>query len=597
MADSPEKNTNGVLMLTVSADGVKLDDTIGIVSVEISKTINKIPTARIVVEDGDMSTMDFPLSDGGTFKPGTEIKIGAGYDQGEETIFQGIIVKHGVKINGDNYARLIVECQDKAVAMTVGRNNANYVDSKDSDIISKLIGGHSGLSSDVASTTTTHKELVQYYCTDWDFLLSRAEMNGFLVIVEDGKVSVKAPEVSQSSVLSVTYGQDLMEFDAAIDARSQLASVKATAWDPKKQAVVESKEAKPKTLNSQGDLDSAELARVLQLGSFRLQTPAPIEKTEADSWAEAQQVKSGLARIQGRMKFQGSAKAKAGTLVELAGVGNRFNGNVFVSAVSHDLSNGNWTTEVEFGLSANWFAEGRDLAAPPASGMLPGAEGLQVGVVMKLDEDPSSENKIQVKVPILQAETEGVWARLASFYGSDGIGAFFVPEIGDEVVLGYFNSDPSHPVVLGSLYSSKRKPPYELTADNFIKAIVTNSELKVEFDDDKKIITILTPGKNQIVISDDAKSIVLQDQNDNKVELGPDGIVLDSPKDIKITAKGKITIDAMGEVGITSKADVKLEGMNVSNTAKVGFTAKGNATAEISASGQTTVKGAMVMIN
>ena len=107
----------------------------------------------------------------------------------------------------------------------------------------------------------------------------------------------------------------------------------------------------------------------------------------------------------------------------------------------------------------------------------------------------------------------------------------------------------------------------------------------------------MTPGNNQIVISDEDKSIVLKDQNNNMIELGPNGIVLDSPKDIKITAKGKITIDAMGEVGITSKADVKLDGLNITNTAKVGFTAKGNATAEISASGQTTVKGAMVMIN
>jgi hypothetical protein len=40
-----------------------------------------------------------------------------------------------------------------------------------------------------------------------------------------------------------------------------------------------------------------------------------------------------------------------------------------------------------------------------------------------------------------------------------------------------------------------------------------------------------------------------------------------------------------------------VEGLNITNTAKVGFTAKGSASAEISASGQTIVKGAMVMIN
>ena len=107
----------------------------------------------------------------------------------------------------------------------------------------------------------------------------------------------------------------------------------------------------------------------------------------------------------------------------------------------------------------------------------------------------------------------------------------------------------------------------------------------------------MTPGKNTIVIDDDGKSILLQDQNDNKVELGSSGISLDSPKDIKISTKGKLTIDAVGEVGITSKADVKLSGLNINNDAKVGFVAKGSASAELSASGQTTVKGAMVMIN
>ena len=597
MAESPEINGSGVVRLTIFSNGTQLDDSIAIVSVTVSKTIKKIPTARIVFLDGDMPNRDFPVSNTDDFKPGSEIKINAGYDENEETIFQGVIFKHSIKITEDNYARLVIECRDKAVGMTIGRKNANYVDSKDSDIITKLIGNHSGLSSDVDATTTSFKEIVQYYCTDWDFLISRAEVNGLLVIVEDGKVMAKAPDTGATPQLKVTYGEDLIEFDAEMDARTQLTAVKGVSWDLKTQAVVESKEVSSQTLNEQGDLNSTELAKVFSPKSLRLQTSAPMEKTALEKWADGQQLKAGLARIQGRMKFQGSPKAKVGTLIELEGVGNRFNGKVFVSAVNHDISNGNWTTEVEFGMSPDWFAEKRDLVAPSTSGLLPGVEGLQIGVVKKLDEDPEGQHKIQVSVPVLQAETEGVWARLANFYASEGIGTFFIPEIGDEVVMGYVNSDPSHPVILGSLYSSKRKPPYSLTAENFIKAIVTKSELKLEFDDEKKIITLITPGENKIVISDEDKSIVLQDQNNNKVELSPDGILLDSPRDIKITAKGKITIDAAGGVGTSSKADVKIEGLNINNNAKVGFVAKGNATAELSASGQTTVKGAMVMIN
>jgi uncharacterized protein involved in type VI secretion and phage assembly len=297
------------------------------------------------------------------------------------------------------------------------------------------------------------------------------------------------------------------------------------------------------------------------------------------------------------MKFQGSVMAKIGSLIELNGVGSRFNGDVFVSSVTHRIISGNWISEVDFGMSPDWFSEQRNLVAPPASGFLPGIEGLQIGVVLKLDEDPEGQSRVQVSVPILQAETEGVWARLSNFAASNSFGAFFIPEIGDEVILGYLNNDPSNPIVLGSLYSSKQVPPYELTAKNYTKAIVTKEKLSIEFDDEKKTITITTPGENKVVLSDDKKSILLQDQNGNKVELNETGIVLDSPKDIAISAEGKVTIDATGNIEITSKADVNVQGMNVNLSADTGFTAKGSATAELSASGDTTIKGAMVMIN
>lgn len=596
MPDSPNLNTEGVVKLTVYSEDKPIDQTIQIISVSVSQAVNRIPQAKLVLLDGDMPKQDFPVSNGNTFKPGSKIKINAGYGSKEETIFQGIVIKHGIKISGDNFARLVVECRDKAVAMTVGRKNVNYIDSKDSDIISKLIGNYAGLSSDVQATNTQHKELVQYYCADWDFMLARAEANGLLVCVESGKLTVKPPQISGSPLLAVGYGTDLIEFNADIDARSQLAQVASVSWDPKDQAVVEEQVA-PQSLNTQGDLASAELAKVVNLTAYRLQSPVMLEKGELKDWATAQQIKSGLSRIRGRMKFQGSAKAKIGSLIELKGVGNRFKGNVFVSSVNHEITQYNWLTEVEFGMSPSWFVEEPDVMAPAAAGLLPGVTGLQIGVVKKLDEDPDGQHKIQVSVPVLQAETEGVWARLANFYASNTFGAFFIPEIGDEVVLGYLNDDPSHPVVLGSLYSSKMAPPYAVTADNFIKAIVTKSQLKLEFDDEKKIITLITPANNQLVISDDGKSILLQDQNGNKLELNESGITLDSPKDISITAKGKISLDATGEIGITSKADVSVKGMNVNHNADVGFVAKGSASAELSASGQTTVKGAMVMIN
>ena len=165
------------------------------------------------------------------------------------------------------------------------------------------------------------------------------------------------------------------------------------------------------------------------------------------------------------------------------------------------------------------------------------------------------------------------------------------------MLVGFVNNDPTHPVILGGLYGAGHKPPYEYTAENPTKAFVTRKKLRIEFDEEKKIITVSTPGNNKVELSDDGKSITLSDANGNEVKMDKDGIALSSAKDITLTAKGNIALDATMKLTGTAKQDAALEGMNVTVQGKVGATVKGNATAELSASGQTTVKGAMVMIN
>jgi uncharacterized protein involved in type VI secretion and phage assembly len=173
----------------------------------------------------------------------------------------------------------------------------------------------------------------------------------------------------------------------------------------------------------------------------------------------------------------------------------------------------------------------------------------------------------------------------------------FLPEVGDEVVLGFLGGDPDSAILLGSLHSSAQPAPIIPDENNTLKTIVTRAKHKITFDDDKKIITVETPGGHTMVLSDDAKSITLTDSNGNKIEMAEGGISVTSPKDIKLTATGSVEISGTAGVTVSSDADVKISGMNVSAEADIAMTAKGNASAELSASGETTVKGAMVMIN
>jgi len=591
----PSVTQDGVLRITIASNGTPLPD-LPVMSVTVRRAFNRIPWAEIVIRDGDMPTGEFEYSDAETFAPGATVTIKAGYGDDETQIFSGLVMRHAIRIDGQNDSRLVIECRDPAVKMTIGRRNANHLDQTDSDILGTLIDAH-GLQANVSATTGKFGELVQFYSTDWDFMLARAEFNGMLVDVENGTVNVQAPAASGTPAFGVTWGVDLYEFDADIDARLQYALVQATAWDPAQQAIVQGQAAIPEALNAQGNLDGATLAKVIGLQTWQLQTATTQEQQTLTGWAKAVQTRAALARIRGHLRCMGTALAKPGVQVQVSGVGARFSGAVYVTAVEHALVGGIWHTDVEFGLDREWKPLHHDVQGQPAAGLLPGVSGLQIGVVLKLDGDPAGAQRIQISLPVMQAQTDGVWARLLQGYASNGFGAFFLPEPGDEVIVGYLNDDPCHPVVLGSVYSAKHAPPYAIDAPNNTKAIVTRAKHVVEFDEENKAITVTTPGKNKVVLDDTGQSILVQDQHDNSVKLSSAGIACDSPYDITLSAKGNIRMSANMSIEMTAQADVKASGLNVQCEAQVGFAGKGAATAELSASGQTTVKGALVMIN
>jgi uncharacterized protein involved in type VI secretion and phage assembly len=258
-----------------------------------------------------------------------------------------------------------------------------------------------------------------------------------------------------------------------------------------------------------------------------------------------------------------------------------------ITGVIHRIDRGLWTTEARFGLDPEETARRLPITTLPKGGLAPAANGLQIGVVVALQDDPLSDYRIKIRLPVQETD---IWARLAShFLASDGFGSFFLPEIGDEVVVSYLDDDPALPIVLGGLYSSKRKPAYEHKDENNIKAIRSRTGMLIELDEEKDIITVTTPASNKLVLSDDEKSILLSDENGNKIETSPSGILLDSPFDIKINAGGNIAIKAT--------ADCTVSAANITSSANLAIASKGGASAELSAGGQTTVKGAMVLIN
>jgi Rhs element Vgr protein len=254
-----------------------------------------------------------------------------------------------------------------------------------------------------------------------------------------------------------------------------------------------------------------------------------------------------MAMIRGRISVPGSAEIKLLDIIEIAGVGERFNGKTLVTGVRHRVNHDGWQTDVQFGLSPDRFAERPDIVDAPAAGLLPAINGLQIGVVGPFEEDPAKEFRVKVILPGIHEKQESVWARLASPDAGLNRGYFFRPEPGDEVVVGFFNDDPRQAVILGAMYSSKNTPPQavsKLTEKNIGKAIVAKKGTTIRFvDDTKSSLYIETPAANKIVLDDEAQTIQIADQHGNLITLSKDGIEIKSAKDVKIDAsKGNVEI-------------------------------------------------------
>lgn len=592
------KESSDPISLSIKINGSTIKDTVEILSVSVSKEVNRISSAKFLVLDGSafgISNESFSNAEGPDFVPGNVVEIEMGYGNSRELVYAGILLSQRMIIK-KNKSYLEITCKDKAVKLTKGRFTKVYTDATDSDTFGE-IASKFGLQKDIDRTNVTFGQMVQHHCSYWDFMIMRAEMNNQIVITENNQLKIKEIDLSSSPVISIQADTVVLEADLDIDAEDIVKEFNVVSWDESSQQIASATSNVSDSLNL-GNITTQKLSDVLSGISSNRLSSASLTKAELQNIGKSAANRVVLNKIKGRIKLSGTSKVLPGNIVELKGFNQRFNGNAFVSKVIHEMEEGDWITSLYIGMSSSFHSSLPDLEEHDAGGNLPAAKGLLIGKVAAIHGDPDANYRVKITMPSFKGDAEEyVWARMTFDYASNQCGFFFYPEIGDEVLVGFVNNDPRFPVIMGGLYSKKNKPKEEPDEKNQFKSIVTKSGISIKFDDEDKILTIQTPGGNKLVMNDKDKLIGVEDMNGNKWSMNDSGISLESPKDIKISAKGKITLDAIGELGISSKADIVSKGLNVSLEAQVGFKAKGNASAELSASGQTIVKGAMVMIN
>lgn len=579
---------------TIKINGQAIGMQYQVSSITTSKEINRIPQAKITVYDGNAASQDFTISNEDTFVPGNEIEIDAGYHADEVPVFKGIILKHSLKIRNDRSPLLILECRDQAIAMTVARKNKYFYDQKDSEAVEEICDAYQ-LDKDIEDTSVQHEAIVQYDCTDWDFIVSRMESNGKFCFLDGGKLTAKKPDFSTDTILDAVFGATILELDADLDASNQYQSMKAKTWNYSNQEIT-SVDAQEPDFEENGNISSDDLGKVLKTAEYNLYSGEDITENELQNLADARLLTTRLSRCRGRARFTGFGKINPGDLINIGGVGERFNGKVFVSGVRHEILNGSWTTDVQFGISNEVYAKRYDVHSSPAVNMLPAIQGLQIGIVTDLENDPDGQDRIRVRLPIINADEDGVWSRIACLDAGNQRGTFFRPEIGDEVIVGFLNNDPRNPIVLGMANSSDKPAPLPASNQNDEKGYVSRSGMKMIFNDSDKSLKIDTPAGKKLTISESDGVIKMEDENGNSISMDSSAITIQSGADINLKATGNLTIDAVN-ITLSPSSSFSLSTGGASLNAGSGSATLSAPTVSVEGSGMATLKGGIVMIN
>lgn len=525
-----------------------------IISVQVKQAYQYISSAHILIKQN----VDFenPMDDflkNNAPLAGSHISIKANSGPDELTLFDGYIVKHSYK-NSKTGTRLQLTAKNIIVNMSMNKKAEIFRNQNDKDLIETIVqnNGFTLQTSSLATLqlNTRHTQLVKNEVSDWDYINIRAEANNCFVYTERDTVYIDKPtlEINPEKIINANYGLNVYELQIDQDDRNNNVEYEYIAFDTsslerysENEELFDATNSKIKGKNTKvnyGTFNEQEI--VQQLNSIT-------------------QLKT-ISTVNGMVHIHANLEVKPGNTISIAGYNEIVNKSYIITAVTHDFSEGSFSTYILFGLQHECFATKYKLNKNANA-----ASVILSGIVMEIEQDPDNLYRVLVQIPTWKYAYEGIWARMLTAYAGEEYGLIILPEIGDEVIISFMGNDYNTPIVLGSSFNPKT-PPHTINGnDNYEKILITKSGMKWAWNEEKKIHEISTPSGNIIILSEEEKKVIIQDQSKNMIEMSTTGIQINSDSEIKIK----------------STTSIKLEATNI----------------KIDASGINTIKGSMVKIN
>ncbi len=542
------ESQNLLSLLYIKIDGADVSDDFmaDLLEVSVENSLHLPDVATIVLHDTRLHWID-----DNRLLPGKSVQILARTERQARPLFDGEIVEIEPTFDASNQL-LLVRAFDRLHRLGRGRHVRSFVNVSDEDLIKKL-AQEVGLQSQVGPTGQVYPYIFQNNETNLEFLQRRAAALGYLLYVQ-GQTLHCEPLKGSGSPLELEWGVNLHEFAPRLTTIGQLNSVSARGWDPEQRqeivSQVQNGQGSPQIGQQQNGATLAQQA--FQISAESLVTYVPIRtQAVADRLAQATADRAAARFVEAEGACSGLPELVAGTSVHIKAVGNRFSGTYFVTSTHHTY-NAHQGYLTRFSISGYHPTTLLTLLAPAQEehDQRPGhVGGLVIGIVTD-NADPRGQGRVKVKYPWLSGEHASDWARVVVPGGGDQRGVQFLPEVNDEVLVGFEQGDIQYPYVLGGLWNGVDRPPEPQAS----------SSGKVQ----KRVIR---SRRGHVITLDDSDSgggITITDSQGNQLAIDT------SSNALQISVQGNISLKAQGNLSLEAQGQVQIKGQGITIDGGVG---------------------------
>ncbi len=429
-------------------------------------------------------------------------------------ILQGEVTSIETHFTGTSQAPLIVRGYDLSHRLHRGRYNRSFQNMTDSDIVNQIITEVGLQAGTIDPIDTPHLYVFQENQTNMEFLRERAARLGFELFVQNGFLNFRRPIASE--IVPLKWLKNLNSLRVRVTTAEQVNAVEVRAWDyslkqtivstatgatgvatttlepvitspaPSEQLPATTPTTRPLSANSLNASSSTQPGTPTKTAITEAAAPAgsltpkmivvdrPVfNSKDSESIAKAVYNELGGQYIYADGVADGNPYVRVGRVVNLLEMG-KYTGEYYVTETRHLYYQRIYTTEFSVrGL------QGADLIGTlsPKTHLRPG-QTMLVGIVTN-NQDPLGLGRIRVKFPTLTNEHESNWARMVQIGAGLNRGFDCLPEIGDEVLVGFEHGDIHRPYIIGGVWNGLDKPPVSFATapaviDSFLPGLVNS---------------------------------------------------------------------------------------------------------------------------